>query len=279
MRRTPPFHHPAMRDCRFPGELMREDTVFKPLAHGRFRFRCHPGIACFTRCCAKLRLLLTPYDVVRLKHRLALRSQEFLIRYAELCMERSSRFPMLKLKMREDAGGRCPFVTPEGCSVYQDRPVACRIYPVGRAARKHADQTGPSETFFLVEEAHCLGFREQREWKIQEWLQSEGVAEYSRMNEGWLEIVTAGTSLGDPGTVARKMQMFSMASYNLDRFRDFLFEGRFFHLFRVPRAERLRDDDTELLQFAFRWLRFALFAEPTLELSSGAGPGSRVEPG
>ncbi len=256
------------------GEIMREEAVFTPLPSGRFRFRCYPGIACFTCCCARLRLLLTPYDVLRMKHRLGLRSDQFLGRYTELCMEETSPFPMLKLKMKQDAGGRCPFVTPKGCSIYQDRPVACRIYPVGRAARKHSGDATPAESFFLVKETHCLGLAEEREWEVQEWLQSEGVVEYNRMNEGWLEIVTAGNSLGDPGTVPRKMQMFCMASYNLDRFRDFLFTGRFFELFEVPQAGRLRNDDVALLHFAFRWLRFALFAEPTLQISPDAGPGS-----
>ncbi len=32
-----------------------------------FRFACHSQLPCFTRCCADLKLVLTPYDILRLK--------------------------------------------------------------------------------------------------------------------------------------------------------------------------------------------------------------------
>ena len=44
----------------------------EPVENGGFRFACHPGVVCFTECCRDLKLLLTPYDVIRLKNRLGL---------------------------------------------------------------------------------------------------------------------------------------------------------------------------------------------------------------
>ena len=41
-------------------------------AGDRFRFRCHPGIGCFNRCCRNLNLFLYPYDVVRIKQSLGI---------------------------------------------------------------------------------------------------------------------------------------------------------------------------------------------------------------
>ena len=35
-------------------------------------------IACFTRCCRNIDILLTPYDVIRMKNRLGITSTEFL---------------------------------------------------------------------------------------------------------------------------------------------------------------------------------------------------------
>ncbi len=32
-----------------------------------FRFRCHPDIGCFNRCCRNLNLFLYPYDLIRLR--------------------------------------------------------------------------------------------------------------------------------------------------------------------------------------------------------------------
>ena len=37
-----------------------------------FRFSCHPGVACFNRCCADVNIFLTPYDVLRMKNRLGI---------------------------------------------------------------------------------------------------------------------------------------------------------------------------------------------------------------
>lgn len=35
--------------------------------------------------------------------------------------------------LRNDAAGRCLFVTPTGCKVHPRRPLVCRLYPLGRA--------------------------------------------------------------------------------------------------------------------------------------------------
>ncbi len=251
-----------------PGEP--RETSFRPLAGERFRFRCHPGIECFTRCCAALSLVLTPYDVLRLKKRLGLTSDVFLERFTDAHLDDGCRFPMLRLRMESKAGRPCPFVTPEGCTVYQDRPGACRIYPLGSAAMKMETEREARRKFFLVDEPHCLGFREGRAWTPEDWMAGEGLAPYNEMNDAWLEIISGRRDLGPADLVPRKLQMFSMASYNLDRFRGFLFQSRFFDLFEVTAEERrqMEGDDEFLLQFAFRWLKFSLFGEPTLRLKT-----------
>ena len=149
-----------------------DNEVFRPLTGDSFRFNCHKDISCFTECCAKLKLILTPYDILRMKNRLELTSDEFLDKFTDTDMESHRRFPMVKLKMRDDEEKTCPFVTKEGCNIYEDRPGACRIYPIGRAARM-VDADGEkrsNDKFFVVEEAHCLGFQEQKVWTLEEWL-------------------------------------------------------------------------------------------------------------
>ena len=32
-----------------------------------FRFKCHPGVNCFTNCCGDVTIFLTPYDVLAFK--------------------------------------------------------------------------------------------------------------------------------------------------------------------------------------------------------------------
>ncbi|MHC4109385.1 MAG: hypothetical protein ACYSTY_15010 [Planctomycetota bacterium] len=65
-----------------------------------------------------------------------------------------------------------------------------------------------------------------------------------------------------------------MACYDLDRFREFVFGSTFLQRFELEeeQVERMRDDDEELLRFAFRWLRYALFAEPTMTALENVSP-------
>jgi Fe-S-cluster containining protein len=244
----------------------QKEVVFKPVS-ATFQFQCHRGLECFTCCCAALNLVLTPYDILRMKHHLKISSDEFLDTYTEMKFDKHHRFPLVSLKMNPDENARCPFVTSEGCTIYPDRPGACRIYPLGRAASRAHMNTGGQERFFIVEEKHYLGFRGPREWSLKEWLASEGVNEYNAMNDLWSEIITSAKDLGPAKGIQRKMQMFYLASYNLDKFRKFIFESRFFQLFQVApeKRELLRTDDVELMKFALDWLKYSLFGEKTLQ--------------
>ncbi|HBF43305.1 MAG TPA: zinc/iron-chelating domain-containing protein [Desulfobacteraceae bacterium] len=245
-------------------------TTFKPIIDNKFRFRCHREIACFTRCCADLSLVLTPYDILRIKNRLAMSSDDFLNRYVDADTDRHPVFPMVKLKMNHDEKKKCPFVSSDGCTIYDDRPGACRIYPLGRAATKPDAQRDTREMFFIVDEEHCLGFREDKEWTVEEWLKNEGVNQYNSMNDQWLEIITSHKSLGQEENLNKKIQMFFMASYNLDKFREFLFKSNFFSLFEIESGmkDSLASDDVELMKFSFKWLRFSLFGEKTIHIKS-----------
>jgi len=246
-----------------------ETELFKPFSDKEpFQFECHPGISCFTECCARLRLLLTPYDILRMKNRLNIFSDQFLEQYTETLFDHHARFPMVKLSMRKDGGHRCPFVTEKGCSIYEDRPEACRLYPVGRASALVDQEAETREKYFIVGEAHCRGFQEKKQWTLQKWLNHEGVEEYKAMNDRWLGIMTSSKSLGPKAHVTQKHQMFSMASYNLDKFRAFLFQSKFFDHFEVDEElkGRMKADDMSLMKFGFEWLKFSLFGEKTLKV-------------
>ncbi len=237
----------------------------RPVGAGKVRFACHPAISCFTACCADLHLILTPYDVLRMKKRLHVTAGEFIERYALPHEHEHSGLPLIRLKMRED-GGRCPFVGPEGCAIYEDRPGACRLYPFGRGAR--VGSSGQEEEFyFIVSESHCLGFREEREWAVDEWIEDQGVRLYNEMNRPWMEVV-ANKNARISGLTEQKRAMFHMASYNLERFREFVLRTKFLKVFALTpeEGEKAAADDGELMKLAMRWLGFSLCGLDTLAL-------------
>ena len=177
---------------------------------------------------------------------------------------------MVYLKMSDDEKKKCPFLKKDGCTIYDDRPGACRIYPLGRATTKSAGKEKVTERFFLVMEDHCMGFNEEKKWTVEEWLYNEGLGKYNLMNDKWMEIITSKNNLGSGDSLIKKIQMFNMASYNLDKFKDFLFNSAFFNRFEVSQNEKneIFQNDEALLQFSFKWLKFSLFGEKTISIRS-----------
>ena len=116
-----------------------------------FRFACHPGVRCFNACCSNLSLMLTPYDTLRLRRHTGQSSREFVRLFADLLAMPGVGLPLLKMKMLESAGRKCPFQRPEGCAVYPHRPSACRTYPLGRATQpKEGGEDGAIEERLFV---------------------------------------------------------------------------------------------------------------------------------
>ncbi|RPH90584.1 MAG: YkgJ family cysteine cluster protein [Desulfobacteraceae bacterium] len=247
---------------------MNSTEPFQLLEKEAFTFACHPGVPCFTECCRDLRLMLTPYDILRLKNRLGISSGAFLDEYTDLKLGETNGFPAVFLKMETNERRTCPFVTSQGCRVYEDRPGACRIYPVGRGASKNESQGPAREIFFVVREPHCQGFQEPTDWTVEGWSRDQGLERYNYFNDLWMEIITHRGSLGGGEVIPKKMQMFAMASFNLDQFRDFVLGSRFLTLFELPEetGERIKTDDEELLGLACQWLKFALFGEKTMPI-------------
>ena len=74
-------------------------------------------------CCRHKVIQVNPYEIARLARRVGLTTGAFVARYTE-------EGAGARLTRRED--GTCSFLGPEGCGVHQDRPLVCRIYPLGR---------------------------------------------------------------------------------------------------------------------------------------------------
>jgi Fe-S-cluster containining protein len=238
------------------------------------RFHCHPGLACFTQCCRDVNIFLSPYDILRMKKRLGVSSEEFLEKYTLSLIPETSGFPVVLLKMVEDQNRACPFVRPEGCALYEDRPWACRMFPLDQGERE-------GKFHFVAQPAFCLGLKEDREWTVKEYFQDQGLAPYREMER------LLGTLSSDPRLSKEKIrnpkiqEMCRMALYDLDRFRRFVLESRFLQIFYVEKemAQKIATDDLELMKLAHRWLAFGLVSGESLKMREdilkGKGSGKK----
>jgi hypothetical protein len=215
-----------------------------------FHFSCNPGIDCFTQCCQDVNILLTPYDIVQMKNRLGISSTEFLEKYTKRLLAPNTLLPAVQFKMDEENDKRCYFVGDKGCGVYEHRPWSCRMYPL--------DHSVEAETFApMVDPTRCLGLQENTAWKLRDWLQDQGIEPYNDWNLRFAELtedekVTIWRK-GYPGGV----DIFYLACYDLDRFRDQVFKEKLFEMVEEGSADqdKLKTDDLALLEFAFTWLK------------------------
>jgi Fe-S-cluster containining protein len=232
----------------------------------QFTFDCHPGLECFTRCCRDVAIVLTPYDVLRLKAALHLDSSTFLQRYTISPFTGDQKFPAVLLKMDAETKA-CGLVGPDGCTVYRDRPWACRMYPLGVAEPRCATPTDRPFHFLLREEI-CQGHDRGRTMTVRQWLGGQGIDDYDMMGSSFKALMLDEFWDKRDALTPQQMEMYYMACFDLDRFRRFVFDSRFLEMFDVDEGlvDAIRTNDEDLLQFAMQWLRFSLFNEQNMKI-------------
>lgn len=246
----------------------------------RLKFRCHKGISCFNACCKNIDIQLTPYDILRLKGRLGMTTHEFLPKYTYPFEMDAQGLPGVKLRPVE-GGTACQFMDEEqGCTVYEDRPTACRYYPLGLMSLRRQDEFTDQQAYALVEEEHCKGHEEDQEMTVDEYRRDQGVEDYDLYSRGWRQIIlkkkSAGPAVGKPSELS--MQLFFMASYHIDQFQNFITSEQFQDNYVLPEAElkSLANDQVAVIDFGVRLLKQVLFGEESIEERQGAAD-RRVE--
>lgn len=246
-------------------EMLEGDTTIQ--------FQCRKGIDCWNACCSNIDISLTPVDILRLSRRLGISTTEFLVQYTFPYEMEPNGIAGVKFKPVEN-GSACQFMRPEGCDVYTDRPTACRYYPVALLSMRRSDEYTDRNAYALVKELHCHGHNEPRRLTIEEYRQEQGLVEYDELGRGWRQLVlkkkSSGPTVGTPSK--RSLQLWFMACYDLDRFRDFVASTSFNEAYDVPwdEMQKILATDTELMLFAFRFLRQTMFGEETIRMKPDA---------
>lgn len=255
-------------DIPFKSDLV--PTILEPSA--QIQFNCHKGISCFNACCRHADIQLTPYDIIRLKDNRGMSPTEFLKKHTvPFEMDRDG---LPGIKMRTDDEGACLFLTEEGCSVYADRPTACRYYPVGHMAVHEAGAKDEETRYFLVSEEHCKGHQEDRFLTVDAYRKEQQVEPYDQLNHEYMQLIlkkkSAGPTIGRPSDTS--LQFFFMCAYDLDRLRRYVLSDAFKAAYDLEESfyETVEKEDIALMQFGIRLLKQVLFGDHSIPEQPGA---------
>ncbi|MGA8007284.1 MAG: YkgJ family cysteine cluster protein [Burkholderiales bacterium] len=126
-----------------------------------------------SRCCRNKGIMLNPYEVLRLARNQDLVTTDFIARFTE----RSGT----KLKQRDD--GSCVFLGAQGCGVHADRPLVCRIYPLGRHVSPEDE-----ETFSELEPHPQTEGRYGTEGTVGGYLEAQGAEPFVQAADRYLNL-------------------------------------------------------------------------------------------
>jgi uncharacterized protein len=244
--------------------MNEEDITIKSEKLGSndsFTFSCNKDLECFNRCCGNVNLFLTPYDILRMKRRLNMPSHEFLKIYTIPLFPKEVGHPVILMKMIPDKTRSCPFVGDEGCMIYDDRPWSCRSFPLEPVA----DSVPP--LFEIVRRDFCMGFGKGKFHPVLQWRDTQNIAFYEKMNDEWKNVTHHENFSSRNLLEGQPRDIFFLGSYNLDEFRNVVFRGDFKKYFDIDARvlKEIKSSETELLLFAFKWIRHVLFGEHTLK--------------
>lgn len=117
--------------------------------------------------------MLNPYEVLRLARNQGLMTTEFIARYTDRAGTR--------LRQRND--GSCVFLGAAGCGVHPDRPLVCRIYPLGRHISPENE-----ETFSELEPHPQTEGRYGTEGTVGDYLEAQGAEPFLQAADRYLNL-------------------------------------------------------------------------------------------
>ena len=184
-----------------------------------------------------------------------------MVGYATQHIGPESGLPIITLKLGDQQDLACPFVTPKGCSVYENRPSSCRTYPLMRAVARSRETGEMTEQFMLLKEPHCRGFKKGKIQTVQQWIDEQGIAIYNEINDKLMQIISL-KNRRMPGVLDIKARhLFFTALYDLDSFRSQITGDGLLASFKVDSSsiDKALADDVALLELGIVWVEHALF--------------------
>ena len=123
-------------------------------------------------CCDHTYIQLYPFDIKNICSSLGISTKEFHEKYS--MFKSMDGIPRCFLRNRP----KCPFKENNKCTIYDNRPVRCRLFPLGRVFQE-------DEIIYVLPEDKCQGFDTGKKQTIAEWIENENVTESDELTSKW----------------------------------------------------------------------------------------------
>ncbi len=134
---------------------------------------------CKANCCkASAPIILNPYEIAMICRESGLSYEEFL---DIVDTDRANGFPLVMLPRNPV----CHFWSDRGCRIYAGRPLACRLFPLGRLF------DGGRSYLVLPERNICTGLVPAPSETVADFLRRQETARYIQMADRWIDFVNA----------------------------------------------------------------------------------------
>lgn len=145
-------------------------------------------------------IMIMGYDLYNIAKALNLSPVDALGKYTKGILGEDSKLPIAILKERLD--GSCSLLRKGKCTIQEDKPITCRIYPLGRFF-------DGKQFIYIKQDNECKG--EKKEIKVKDWLVDFHIFEMDEPCLMWTQMVM---------TLAKYMQKL-LKKNNPEKIKDF----------------------------------------------------------
>jgi len=132
-----------------------------------FSYKC----AACSRCCYHKKIQLNPYELARLARSQNMSAAAFRERYVTD-----------HVYLRQKPDGSCVFLGDGGCTIHADRPLVCRLYPLGRIV------DGEGEQFVELTPHPQTEGRYGKDGAIADYLQTQGAGPFMQAADAYYQL-------------------------------------------------------------------------------------------
>ena len=158
------------------GELVEDaEDNFPVIAdHDTFSFACG---GCGDCCRQREDIVLSGYDLFRISRRLGLPPALTANAFCRQYMGSVSLLPVMRLAPRDDRSRSCPFLWNDRCSIHEDKPLVCALYPLGQSIEKDG------HVEYFLQPIDCCG--RIFEARLSDYLTGVGIRQREALDVEW----------------------------------------------------------------------------------------------